>query len=105
MPVMPNETIRVAFGIDDRTTVHVPVPRASLVTHVISGPVPFQVPCTVTPFTGLCRPSCAVICTVADHVPVVPLVSATPPRFPTWRRGAFTLSDAALALLLELPSG
>src|SRR6185503_3795538 len=104
MPVTAKETCRVEFGMDDRTTLHVPGPPASLVTHVTSGLAPFQSPRTVTPFTGLCRLSCAVICTVADQAPVLPLVSAAPPRFPTWRLGGLTLITVALALLPELAS-
>src|SRR5205814_4912353 len=98
----------------ERTTVQVPVPPppppsppppSSLVTQVASGPLPFHVPLTVTPFSGLCLASCAVICTVADQVvsPATPLL-AKPSRFPTCAFGGFTLMETARALLLELAS-
>src|SRR3989442_12084735 len=83
MAVTANETSRVAFGMDDRTTLQVPVPPASLVEHSPKSVLdPFQLPRTVTPFSRLCLTSCAVIRTVADQVPVFPLVSATPSRLP-----------------------
>src|SRR6266705_5933359 len=103
MPVTPNDTMRVALGMAAKTTVHVPVPVASLVMHCPAVD-PFQRPCTVTPFTRLCRESCAVIWTVADQVPVLPLVSAAPPRFPTCRLGPFTETTVARALLPEFAS-
>src|SRR6266568_886762 len=87
--------------MDERTTVQVPAPTpsASLVTHGTSGPE-FQLPCTVTPLSGLCRQSCAVIRTVADHVST-PL-TVQPSRFPTCMLGPFTVITIASALLLEL---
>src|SRR5437762_13601602 len=90
--------------MDARTIVHVPGPTsgASLVTHCTSGPE-FQLPRTVTPLSGLCRQSCTVIRTVADHVST-PL-TATPSRFPTCMFGALTVIAIARALLLELASG
>src|SRR6266568_5920990 len=90
--------------MDERTTVQVPAPTpsASLVTHGTSGPE-FQLPCTVTPLSGLCRQSCAVIRTVADHVST-PL-TAQPSRFPTCMLGPFTVITIASALLPELASG
>src|SRR5207237_9042814 len=91
----------------ERTTLQVPVPPppSSLVTQVASGPLPFHVPLTVTPFCGLCLASCAVICTVADQVvsPATPLL-AKPSRFPTCAFGGFTLTETARASLLELAS-
>src|SRR5436309_2072931 len=105
MAVTANETSRVAFGMDDRTTLQVPVPPASLVEHWATSELdPFQLPLTVTPFSRLCLTSCAVIRTVADHVPVFPLVSATPSRLPTWTLGGSTVTTIARALLLELTS-
>src|SRR5207249_1072543 len=105
MAVTANETSRVAFGMDDRTTLQVPVPPASLVEHWPTSELdPFQLPLTVTPFSRLCLTSCAVIRTVADHVPVFPLVSATPSRLPTWTLGGSTVTTIARALLLELTS-
>src|SRR2546428_1894875 len=93
--------------MDERTTVQVPVPAppSSLVTQVASGPLPFHVPLTVTPFSGLCLASCAVIRTVADRVvsPGTPLL-AKPSRFPTWALGGFTEMEGARALLLEFAS-
>src|SRR5436309_15312803 len=90
--------------MDERTTVQVPAPTpsASLVTHGTSGPE-FQLPCTVTPLSGLCRQSCAVIRTVADHVST-PL-TVQPARFPTCMLGPFTVITIASAWLLELASG
>src|SRR5207237_10039819 len=89
----------------ERTTLQVPVPPppSSLVTQVASGPLPFHVPLTVTPFCGLCLASCAVSCTVADQVvsPATPLL-AKPSRFPTCAFGGFTMMDTARAWLLEL---
>src|SRR2546427_7130627 len=105
MAVTANETSRVAFGMDDRTTLQVPVPPASLVEHSPKSVLdPFQLPRTVTPFSRLCLTSCAVIRTVADQVPVFPLVSATPSRLPTCTLGGSTLTMIARALLLELTS-
>src|SRR5256885_10905837 len=93
--------------MDERTTVQVPVPSppSSLVTQVASGPLPYHVPLTVTPFNGLCLASCAVIRTVADQV-VSPGTSllAKPSRFPTWACGGFTSMEIARALLPELAS-
>src|SRR5438445_18561 len=87
--------------MDERTTVQVPVPSppSSLVTQVASGPLPFHVPLTVTPFSGLCLASCAVIRTVADQVvsPGTPLL-AKPSRFPTWAVGGFTVMEVARAV-------
>src|SRR5258706_15459714 len=104
MAVTANETCRVAFGMDESTTAQVPVPPASAVTHWPTGPEPFQVPVTATPLSALCRQSCAVIRTVADQVPVFPLVSATPSRLPTCTLGGSTLTTIARALLLEVTS-
>src|SRR3989454_6375534 len=91
--------------MDERTTVQVPVPAppSSLVTQVASGPLPFHVPFTVTPFSGLCFASWAVIRTVADQVvsPGTPLL-AKPSRFPTWALGGFTVMEVARALFLQL---
>ena len=81
------------------------MPPASLVEHWPTSELdPFQLPLTVTPFSRLCLTSCAVIRTVADHVPVFPLVSATPSRLPTWTLGGSTVTTIARALLLELTS-
>src|SRR5439155_552257 len=105
MAVTANETSRVAFGMDDRTTLQVPVPPASLVEHWPTSELdPFQLPLTVTPFSRLCLTSCAVIRTVADHVPVFPLVSATPSRLPTWTLGGSTVTTTERVLLPALSS-
>src|SRR6266571_9011907 len=81
--------------------VHVPLSPTSPVTHA---PVlePPQLPCTRTPFTGLCRESCTATTTEADQV--VPLLTALPVRLPTWTLGAFTEMPIAPELLLELAS-
>src|SRR3989454_10469767 len=93
--------------MDERTTVQVPVPAppSSLVTQVASGPLPFHVPFTVTPFSGLCFASWAVIRTVADQVvsPGTPLL-AKPSRFPTWALGGVTAMEVARALLFGFGS-
>src|SRR5207247_6470518 len=105
MAVTANETSRVAVGMDDSTTLQVPVPPASLVDHSPKSVLdPFQLPRTVTPFSRLCLTSCAVIRTVADQVPVFPLVSATPSRLPTCTLGGSALTMTAPAFLIQCTS-
>src|SRR2546421_12358438 len=91
----------------ERTTLQVPVPPppSSLVTQVASGPLPFHVPLTVTPFSGLCLASCAVIRTVADQV-VSPATSllAKPSRFPTWACGGVASHGNARAVFAGVGS-
>src|SRR5258705_10563027 len=101
---MPKDALRVKLEMDASVRVHVPgpTPSTSAVTHWTSGPE-FQLARTVTPFTGLCFQSCAVIRTDADQVST-PLV-AKPSRLPTCTLGGFTVIPMPAALLLEFASG
>jgi hypothetical protein len=78
MLVTANETIAVESGMDDSTTLQVPL------LPVVHWPTleldPFQLPRTATPLRRLCFQSCAVIVTVARQV-LERLAEAL--RFPT----------------------
>src|SRR5436190_12930944 len=101
---MPKYALRVVIGSDGKESTQVPgLPSALLVTHWTSGAL-FQLPRTVTPSSGLCRESCAVIRTFAVQLPSGAL-TVNPSRFPTCTFGGLTVIAMAWALLLEFASG